>query len=242
MHRPRSLWCLLLIPVLFVLVFTALGCSSSAEEPLVRKFFQASRLGDNMTLANIATVQFDPAKDGRAEGVSVIEEKPETSRTLNFKALEQARKDAVAAEDDFTKKKKDYQDKNLDAIQRVLKAEGANKKVTGKDAEVQVAWTKWRDEGKDLAKKVSEARAKLNAERAVADLSVPDKDATAFDAVEYTKILKVSAKVVSPNGQSETRQFDLTLQRVVLKDSAGKAIEGRWMITSLKAAEGGPTS
>ena len=56
MHRPRYLWCLLLTPVLFVLVVSAVGCGGAPEEPLVRKFFQASRLGDNMTLTNIATV------------------------------------------------------------------------------------------------------------------------------------------------------------------------------------------
>lgn len=238
MHRPRSLWCLLLAPVLFALIVTATGCSGAAEEPLVRKFFQASRLGDNMTLANIATVSFDPAKDGRAENVSVTEVGPEQSRTLAFKELEQARKDAVAAEDEFTKKKKDYQDKNIDAINRVLKAEASNLKVKGKDAEVQTAWNKWRDDTKDFAKKVSEARAKLNAERSVADLSVPDRDATAFDAVEYTKTVKVSARVLSPNGQSATRQYELKLQRVVLKDSAGKAIEGRWMITGMRELAG----
>jgi hypothetical protein len=241
MHRPRYLWSLLLAPVLFVLVVSAVGCSSAAEEPLVRKFFQASRLGDNMTLTNIATVQFDPAKDGRAENVSVVESGPEQSRTLNFKELEQARKDAVAAEDEFTKKKKEYQDKNLDAIERVLKAESANQKPKGKDAEIQAAWNKWREDTKDFAKKVSEARAKLNAERSVAELSVPDKDATAFDAIEYSKTLKVKAKVMSPNGQSATRQYELKLQRVVLKDGE-KNIEGRWMITGIKPLEGGPTS
>ncbi len=242
MHRPRSLWYLFLIPVLFVLVMTAAGCGGAAEEPLVRKFFQASRLGDNMTLANIATVQFDPAKDGRAEGVKVTEVTPEESRQLNFKELEQARKDAVAAEDEFTKRKKDYQDKNLDAINRVLKAEAANQKPKGKDAEVQAAWTKWRDETKDLARRVSEARAKLNTERAVADLSLPDRDAAQFDATEFSKTVKVSAKVLAPNGQSSTRQFELKLQRVVLKDTDGKNIEGRWMITGMKPVGEGPTS
>jgi len=233
MHRPRYLWCLLLTPVLFVLVLSAAGCGGAAEEPLVRKFFQASRLGDNMTIANIATVAFDPAKDGRAENVKVVESGPEQSRPLNFKELEQARKDAVAAEDEFTKKKKEYQDKNLEAIERVIKAEQANRKVTGKDAEVQAVWTKWREESRELSKKVSDARQKLNAERGVADLSVPDRDATAFDAVEYTKLLKVSAKVIAPSGESATKQYELKLQRVVLKDG-DKAIEGRWMITGLK--------
>ncbi len=237
MHRPRSLWWLL-APTLLVLVVAAAGCGGYDDEPMIRKFFQASRLGDNMTLANIATVSFDPAKDGRAENVSVVSVSPEQSRTLNFKELEKARKDAVAAEDEFTKKKKDYQDKNLDAINRVLKAEQGNQKVKGKDAEVQVAWTKWRDETRDLAKRVSEARAKLSAERGVADLSVPDKDPTQFDAVEYTKDATVSANVVLPNGQKAKKTFVLKLQRVVLKDAAGKAFEGRWMITSLHEAAG----
>jgi hypothetical protein len=90
MHRPRYLWCLLLTPILFVLVVTAIGCGGAAEEPLVRKFFQASRLGDNMTLANIATVSFDPTKDGRAENVKVLEVGTEQSRPLAFKELEKA--------------------------------------------------------------------------------------------------------------------------------------------------------
>lgn len=237
MHRPRHLW-LFLTPILLGLVLTTIGCGGAAEEPLVRKFFQASRMGDNMTIANIATVSFDPTKDGRAENVKVVEEGAVQSRTLNFKELEQARKDAVAAEDEFTKRKKDYQDANIDAINRVLKAEAANLTLKGKDAEVRAAWTKWRDETKELAKKVSEARAKLNNERAVADLSVPDKDPIEFDAVEYTKELKVSAKVVTPDGQSANKNFQLTLQRVVLTDAAGVKTEGRWMITSMKELVG----
>jgi hypothetical protein len=242
MHRPRYLWCLLLTPILFVLVVTAIGCGGAAEEPLVRKFFQASRLGDNMTLANIATVSFDPTKDGRAENVKVLEVGAEQSRPLAFKELEKARREAVSAEETFTKQKKDYQDKNIEAINRVLKAEAANQKPKGKDAEVQVAWNKWREDTKEYAKKVSEARAKLSTERSVADLSVPDKDAAQFNAVEYTKLVKVSAKVVSPNGQSGTKQYELKLQRVVLTDDAGKATEGRWRITGLTPIGGGPTS
>src|SRR5512140_190030 len=99
MHRPRNLW--LLAPVLFALVFAVTGCGSAPETGLVKQFFNASRLGDNMTLTNIATVGFDPAKDGRAENVSVVSVAPEQSRQLKFKELEAARKSAVAAEEEF---------------------------------------------------------------------------------------------------------------------------------------------
>jgi hypothetical protein len=205
---------------------------------MIRRFFQASAMGDNMTLANIATVAFDPGKDGRAQNVSVVSEAPEQSRPLKIKELDKAFRDAQAGESDFSKKMKEYQDKNLDAINRVLKAEAAGKKATGKDGEVQVAWTKWRDDAKAAEMQVSEARLALAGERKVADLSVPDKDLSQFEATEYTKDVTVSAKVRMPNDQTADKTLILTLQRVVLKDAAGKAVEGKWMITGLKEASG----
>ena len=136
-------------------------------------------MGDNITLGNIATVSFDPNKDGRAQNVSFVSETPEQTRVLKLKELDKAFKDAQAAEADFSKKMKEYQDKNLDAINRVLKIEQSGKgKPAGKDAEVQAAWTKWRDDSASSQKKVSEARKALQAERKVADLSLPDADAT----------------------------------------------------------------
>ena len=236
MHRPRYLW-FLLTPILVVLVISASGCGGVQEDQLVRKFFQSSRLGDNMTLASIATVQFDPAKDGQASSVKITNVSPEEAKPLHFKELDQARKDAIAAETDFSKKMKDYQDKNFEAINRVLKIEATAGKEKGKDAEVQAAWTKWREEQAVLSKKVSEARVKLNHERRVADLSVADHDPTGFDATEYSKDVTVTADVRMPNGQTEKKTLVLTLQRVVLKDPAGgKDIEGKWMITNLKEA------
>jgi len=234
MHRPRHLW--LLCPVLIAVALTA-ACGGAPEEQMVRKFFQSSRLGDNMTLASIATVAFDPTKDGQASSVTVVSVTPEEARPLQFKELEQARKDAVAAEAEFSKKMKAYQDSNIEAINRVLKAEASAGKPKGKDAEIQAAWTKYREEQAVLAKKVSEARQKLNHERRVADLSVADHDPTTFDASEFKKEVTVTADVRMPNGQTEKKTLVLTMQRVVLKDPAGgKDIEGRWMITRIADA------
>jgi len=191
-----------------------------------------------MTLANIATVSFDPSRDGVAQNVKVVSVTPEQSRELQFKELEKARQEAVAAEAEFSKKMKAYQDENLDAINRVLKLEQTNGKARGKDAEVQAAWAKWREEQKEHNRKVSEARSKLNAERRVADLSVTDVDPTGFDGTEYTKEAVVTANVRMPNGETAQKTYTLTLQRVVLKDPKGGAdIEGKWMITGIK--EGG---
>ncbi len=241
MHRPRYRW-LFIIPVLMGLALSISACAGNPEDGLIRKFFQASRMADNMTLANIATVSFDPSRDGLAQNVKITSVTPEQTRVLQFKELEKARQEAVAAEAEFSKKMKAYQDDNLDAINRVLKIEQTNGTVRGKDATVQATWTKFRDEQKEFNRKVSEARSKLNAERRVADLSVTDHDPTGFDGTESSKEATVTANVRMPNGQSTDKTFVLTLQRVVLKDPAGgRDIVGKWMITHLKEA-GAPAS
>jgi len=235
MHRPRYSWCLL--PVLVVLAFSVVGCGGSEHDMMIRKFFAASGAGDTATLGNIATVSFDPQRDGRAQNVSFVSETPEQTRALNIKDLDKAAKAAQAASDDFSKKMKEYQDKNRDAIDRVLKVEQSGKgKAAGKDAEVQAAWTKWRDESSVSQKKVSEARQALSAERKVADLSAPEQDAAAFDVTEATKEVAVTANVRTADNQSAKKTLVLTLQRVILKDSAGKTIDGKWMITGIKEA------
>ena len=202
---------------------------------MIRRFFQAAAMGDNVTLGNIATVSFDPEKDGRAQSVSFVSETPAQARELKIRDLDKAFKEAQAAEADFSKKMKEYQDKNTDAISRVLKIEQAGAgKVTGKDAAVQTEWSKWREESSVVQKKVSEARKALHSERAVADLSAPDKDASTFDATEETKEVTVTANVRASDGQATKKTLVLTLQRVLLKDSAGAVTEGKWMITGIK--------
>jgi len=210
---------------------------------MIRRFFQASSMGDNLTLANIATVSFDPNRDGRAQNVSFVSETPEQTRELRIKELDEQLKAAQAAESDYSKKMKEYQDKNIDAINRVIKVEQAGKgRPGGKDGEVQAAWTKWKNDQKAEQKKVSEARQALQAERKVADLSLPEHDISQFaTATEATKEVTVTANV-SKDGQSSKKTLVLTLQRVVGKDAAGKDVAGKWMITGLKEGEGAKAS
>ena len=235
MHRPRHLWSLLLTPLMVILVFSAAGCAGSEHDQMIRKFFNSSGMGDNSTLVNIGTVSFDPAREGKATNVSFVSETPAQTRVLKLKDFDAAFKTAQAAEADFSKKMKEYQDKNIDAINRVLKIEQAGKgKPAGKDVEVQSAWTKWRDEAKLNAKKVSEARLALAAERKVADLSMPNNDVMQGEVTEATQDVTVTADVVAPDGKRTNKTLVLTLQNVTLKDATGKMIPGKWMITGFK--------
>ncbi len=236
MHRPRRSWLLLLAPVLVVLALTAAGCGGSEHDMLVRKFFAASGSADVATLGNIGTVSFDPNKDGRAQNVSFVSEVPEQTRVLKIPELDKTYKEAQATEAEFSKRMKEYQDKNLDAINRIVKIEQSGKgKPGGGDVAIQAAWTKWREESAIKQKAVSEARKALQAERRVADLSLPDVDASTYpEATEVTTDLTYTANVRTPDNQTTKKTLVLTLQRVILKDAAGKVIEGKWMITGLK--------
>jgi hypothetical protein len=234
MLRPRYFWCLLFVPVLLTLALAGPGCGGAPEYQLVNQFFRASRLADTMTLGNIATVSFDPKKDGTVESFSIVSVTPEQARELKMVEYAQALKDAQAKDGEFSKTMKEYQDANTDAIDRVLKAESKNAKLGGKDAQVQAEWMKLREQQKAHSKEVSAAREKLSAERHVAELSVQDRDVTTYAGSEFTKDVTIDANVRTPDGASAKKTLLLTMQRVVLKDEKGQNIEGKWMFTKLE--------
>jgi hypothetical protein len=238
MHRPRHSGWLLLIPVLVAFALTAAGCGGSEHDLMARKFFTSAATGDVATLGNIATVSFDPNKDGRAQNLKFVSETPAQARVLKLAELDKVYKDALAAEADFSKRMKEYQDKNIDAINRIVKIEQAGKgKPAGADLAIQAAWTKWRDDNAIVQKAKSEAHKALLAERKVADLSLPDVDAATYaEATEETSDVTYTADVRTPDNQVTKKTLVLTFQRVVLKDAAGKIKDGNWMITNLTDA------
>jgi hypothetical protein len=242
MHRSRFALGFLLAPILFTLIVSTVGCGGSSEEPLVRNFFSAARSRDNTTLGNIATVSFDPRTDGSVDTFSFVSETPETTEQLDLKAKSAAFKEAQAADNEFTKKKNEYQKANLDAIERVTKAEQANKKVTGKDADIQKAWNKWREDMGVSAKKLSEARQLLGSpQRKAAELSMFNAqkpiDVTEYDGMLATKDMTINANLHTPDGQAAKKTLVLTLQQARLKGADGAEMVGKWIVTGIKTAQ-----
>ena len=172
MFRPKTSVYLLAPMVLAVAALSACSSPNASEENLVRQFFRASGLRDNQTLSNFSTVSFDPKSEGTVADFEVTAVSPERSEPLRVIELSKALTEAEAANKAFNEKKKTYQDANMEAIDRVLKAESAGRKLTGKDAQIQAEWTKWRDETGAEAKKVSAARQALAASRPIAEMSL----------------------------------------------------------------------
>ena len=218
------------------LLVSACG-STPPEQQVINNFFRASRVRDNATLANLAAVSFDPRTQGTVQDFEITNVGQEERRHLQIKELTEAEQKAKQDDVDFAKKKKVYQDANIEAIERVVKAERAGTPIAKKDAEVQAAWQKWREEQAQYQKRLSEARAKLATERALAVNSLtapgrPDVDVSNMEVDLVSKQVTVNAEVREPSGTTTPRTFVFTLQRAVGKGPEGEQ-EGRWIITGI---------
>jgi hypothetical protein len=226
----------LLAALLTVLAFTA--CSSAPEQPILNQFFMASRLRDNTSLENFSTISFDPAKEGIVNSFDITSVSPERHTPINVKALAKALDDARAEDTTYNKRKSEYYAANEEAVGRALKAERENAKLKGKDAEVLANWTRIREEGTQVSKKIADARNKLAAESAIAQISLADQrnppDFKKYDGELVTKHVTVSAPVKLPNGQTVQKNLTIIMQRAILK--ADHEVAGRWIITAVNDA------
>ncbi len=241
MFRPKASVYVLVSTVVMVAALSACSSPNAAEENLVRQFFRASGLRDNMTLANFATVSFDPKTEGNVTDFNVTAVTPERSEPLRVIELSKSLTEAEAANKAFNEKKKTYQDANMEAIDRVLKAESAGRKLAGRDAQIQSEWTKWRDETGAEAKKVSAARTALSNARPIAELSLMPNAGSAAPAVEemdgtmVSKDITIAATVRGADGATSQKNFVITAHRAIVKGASGER-QGRWIITGIKPA------
>lgn len=234
--RPRSHK--LLLAVLALAVLPVAACSSPPEQQLLTKYFAASRMRDNATLGNFATVSFSPTTEGVVQKFTITSVGAETSKTLKLRELAEAEAALRKEEEEFNKRKKEYQDANSDAIQRVLKAEATKQTLKGKDLEIQAEWQKWRDETAAFAKKLTDARKAIGADRTLAEVSAFDArnqvDVTKFDGELISKDVHIDAEVKAPDGTVSTKKMHLILTRADLKNGPdGKTVSGRWVITQI---------
>jgi len=234
MSRPNSKW--LIVPVLLLTV-VAMACGGGEEKTLLTKYFTASKIADNMTLANIATVSFDPKIDGQMGSFSIASVSEEKVTPLELKKHAADLKAATDEEKAFTAKKTEYQDANTEVIDRILKAEGKNQPLKGKDAEIQKEWNKWREETAVHAKKVSELRKRVAEDQPIVEISCQDQrnpiDTTAYEGETASKDVTIEGQVKTDAGTA-TKKYVLTLERVTLKNVNGRDVVGRWVITDRK--------
>jgi hypothetical protein len=222
-----------------VLATVSVACSVAPEEKIVKDFFRASRMRDNATLGSFATASFEPATDGQVQSLKVLDITPERANPLPLLKFSKVFDEAKAAEDSFVRQKNDYQRTNIEAIQRVVEAERKNKPIPRKDATIQTAWTKWREDASKYSKAVSDARSKLNNLKGLAELSLsqphgPTPDVTKLSGDMVEKNITVEATVRQPDASTATKTLVVTLERCVMKNDAGQTRTGRWIVTRVR--------
>jgi len=236
MKRRRSASYAVLTSTLALVI----GCSGGAEQKVLDDFFRASRMRDNTTLGNFATVSFDPRTDGVVQTFSVVSVSEERVRPLPLKKMADDLAAAKAADEAFSTQKKAYQNANMAVIDRVTKAQAAGKAAAAKDKAVADAWAKWSADASTHTKAVSEANRQLNANRGIAELSlarlVGEGDVTALDGELASKDVVIDATVRSPDGNTVSKPMKAVVQRAKMKNASGQELTGRWIITALGPA------
>lgn len=236
----KSTMPLRLVPMsaLLALAFLVVDCGGGPERAILTGYFQASRLRDRTTLGNIATVSFDPNREGQVDRFEIVSIEPEATQTLHIRENAKTLQDATSASADLGKKMKAYQDEHLEAIDRVLKAERSKGKIAGADLEIQKVWSRFRDDTSQAQKRMSEARENLSNERNLAELSVStggrSVDVTNYDGVLATRVVTINANLRTPDGQTSQKRLVVTLSQARLKDEKGQDMVGRWLVTGIK--------
>jgi hypothetical protein len=217
------------------------GCSGAAEQPILNQLFTASRLHDTTTLNGFSMVELDP-RQGSVLSFSIVGVTPESHKPLALKSLAKALDDAKAEDAAFNKRHEEYAEQHSEVVTKVVKA-GRETKLKGPDAEIQAAWFKMLDEGRDISRKVTESKRALAKASAVAEMSVADPrnpvDVTKFDGEIVSKEATVDTNVRLPTGEATKKTFVVTMQRALLKGPKGD-ITGRWIVTSVKDTSASP--
>jgi len=226
-------------PLVILFALTVTFCSSaSPEQQLLNNFFRASRVRDNATLSNIATVEFNPRTDGTVQDFKVVTVGPEERRSLQIQQALAEVEEAKTAEGEFAKRKREYQEANMPTLRRVSDNQREKKTITGKDAEVLAAWNKISAEEVATKKRSSQARARAAAETSLAIGSLtapgrPDVDVKGMDVEVVRKQVTVDAQVKTPDGQTTPKTMVFTFQKAIGKKGT-ETMDGRWIITDLK--------
>lgn len=232
--------------VAVALLVVSCGGSSGPEQQVLSNFFRAARVRDNVTLGNLSAVSFDARTEGAVQDFTITNVGAEQRRTLPIRELTEAIEKAKADDEDLAQRKQVYQDANMPALQRVVKAEKARETLQGSDAAIQAAWTKWRQEQNESTRRLADARAKLASEvrQAAFSLSAPgrdDVDVSKMNVEVLSKVVTVNAQVRTPDGQTVPKTYAVTLQRAVGKQGE-QTLEGRWLITAIQPQNSAPTT
>src|SRR5690606_9190631 len=184
---------------------------------------------------------FNPRTDGVVQDFEIVEVSQERRRPLPLRQLAEELEKARAADAQFSEQKRAYQNANITAIDRIIKAEASSRSPTARDLPVKAAWDKWVADAATHTKAVSDAQYELSANSGIVELSLAREasglDVTQLDGDLILKDVRILATVRQPDGATVERNYLVGMQRAEMKDSRGQELSGRWIVTSIEREE-----
>ena len=202
------------------------GCSGGAEQKILDDFFRASRLRDNTTLGNFATVSFDPRTDGVVQSFDVVSVSEERARPLPLKQYAKQLADAKAAEEAFSAQKRAYQNANIAAIDRVTKAQAAESGCAqgqGRGRRLGEVDQRRRHAQEGRVGRATPAQRQQRHRRAQHGAGPPSaSEVTSLEGEVASKDVVINATVRQPDGATTTKPLKAVVPRATMKDASGQ--------------------
>ncbi len=223
------------------LALLAVACSRSPEQQFITQFFRAARARDNSTMAMMSAVDWDLREQGDVVDFDITTVGPEQRTPLDFKTLIDAEQKATADQEEFRKRKIEYQNANLAALEVIVRMERDPKaKFTPVQQKMKAEWDKWREDTATHQKAIAAAKAAITGSTGPAEASLTQPGQPAFAADKFqgdlvSKDVTLNAQVRGPDGQTSQKTLVVTIQRVE-GTLAGAQRTGRPVITRIQGA------
>jgi hypothetical protein len=168
----------------------------------------------------MSAVEFHPLKQGEVSDFDITNVSEERRQPLDFKSLIDAERKATSDEAEFRKRKLEYQNANLAALETIVKMErDPAAKFTPAQQAMKAEWDKWRADTTAHQKATAAAKAAIKAQTGPAESSLsqpgqPEFAADKFQGELISKDVTLDAQVKTPDGQTTQKTLVVTIQRV----------------------------
>ena len=225
------------------LALLAAACSRPPEQQFLTQYFRAARARDNTSLAMMSAVVLDPREQGEVTSFDITNVSEERRTPLDFKALFAAEQKAISEENEFKKRKIEYQNANLPALEVIVKMErdpALAAKFTPAQQKMKAEWDKWREDTTTHQKAVTAARAAMKSASGPAEASLAQPGQAAFDPAKFdgnlvSKDVTLNAEMKLPSGETAQKTLVVTIQRVE-GTLGGAQRTGKPIITRIQGA------
>ena len=196
------------------------------EKKVVDQYFSALRQQDDQTLSSFAAVKLDK----KVEKWSIAEAEEEKRQPASLGQLVSRFQDAERAMDE---NKKAYRAYFLQYPIEVDKIQEALKKGAQVPASLNVHSDKWReflDKEKELKRTVADAKAALDKEKRLVQLSVGQMD----DIQSLTGEMLTKRVTLDLTIGGQAQRHEMVLRRYELQGAQGNKVMSRWIVFELQ--------